>query len=223
MITVSALLFFSTVNTSTNNTGLIMRMIVLGLGLGSTMPIFTLAVQSAVGRERLGEVTAGTQLFRSVGGTVGTAVLGGIMNSQLETQMEKLRGEPFVEQMHQLMPEKAAVNVNGSFIQTVLNPGAQGHIREGLNKIPPPYHDSVAGNFNHFIGSAKTAFSNSVDAVFVVAAILMGLALVAVFFLPEIPLRKSEKPAVQQAAVLLEDELAQSDEENQPGLQEQKP
>ena len=220
IITTGALLFFSTVNANTSNSDLIIRMILLGIGLGSTMPIFTLAVQSAFGRERMGEVTAGTQLFRSVGGTVGTAVLGGIMNSQLSSQMETLQAKPFVAQLQQLnMPGMSAEHFNGSFIQTVLNPAAQQHIREVLDKIPGEQHAAVIANFNGFIISAKSAFSRSVDAVFIVAAILMGLALIAVSFLPEIPLRRSERPAMQEAGIILEEELGQSDEENQPEVQ----
>jgi EmrB/QacA subfamily drug resistance transporter len=82
-VSVGALFLFSTLHEATPNSLLILRMVFLGLGLGLTMPIFTLAVQSGFGKERLGEVTAGTQLFRSIGGTVGTAILGGVMNSQL--------------------------------------------------------------------------------------------------------------------------------------------
>ncbi|MDB5251130.1 MAG: major facilitator family transporter [Flaviaesturariibacter sp.] len=51
---------FTGLRADTSNTALVVRMIVLGLGLGMTMPIFTLAVQSAFGREQLGQVTAGT-------------------------------------------------------------------------------------------------------------------------------------------------------------------
>jgi EmrB/QacA subfamily drug resistance transporter len=213
-ITTGALLFFSTVQADTSNMGLIIRMILLGIGLGSTMPIFTLAVQSAFGKERMGEVTAGTQLFRNVGGTVGTAVLGGIMNMQLTKQMETLQHEPFVAQLQQLDTGNEN-HFGNSFIQNVLNPANQQHIRELFVNIPEQNRSAVSANFDHFISSAKTAFSNAVDAVFIVAAILMAVSLIAVLFLPEIPLRKSDKPAAQQAGVILEEELGQSDDENQ--------
>jgi MFS family permease len=216
-ITTAALLFFSTVNANTSNFELILRMAILGIGLGSTMPIFTLAVQSAFGKERMGEVTAGTQLFRSVGGTVGTAVLGGIMNTQLSNQMDKLQDNAFVAQVQHMNLEGPGGHFSGSLIQTVLNPAAQHQIREVIDKIPGAQHDAAIAGFNGFIVSAKSAFSHSVDAVFIVAAILMGIALIVVFFLPEIPLRKSDKPASQQAGELLEEELGQSDEESQPG------
>jgi MFS family permease len=221
IITTTALLFFSTVNAATSNIELIIRMSLLGIGLGSTMPIFTLAVQSAFGKERMGEVTAGTQLFRSVGGTVGTAVLGGIMNSQLSSRMDVLQNKPFVTQLQQMnLPGASAAHFNGGIIQTVLNPTAQQHIRSLIDNMPGD-HTVAMANFNGFIVSAKSAFSHSIDAVFIVAAILMAITLIIVFFLPEIPLRKSDRPAAEEAGVILEDELAQSDEESQPRVQGQ--
>ncbi|MEO7984150.1 MAG: MDR family MFS transporter [Bacteroidota bacterium] len=215
-ITTGALLFFSTITAHTTNMELVIRMLLLGAGLGSTMPIFTLAVQSAFGKERMGEVTAGTQLFRNVGGTVGTAVLGGIMNIQLTKHMNRMQREPFVAQLEQLGTGKET-HFSNSFIQNVLNPTNQQHIRELFVNVPAANRPAIENNFDHFIGSAKMAFSNSVDGVFIVAAILMSLSLITVFFLPEIPLRKSDKPAGQKAGELLEEELGQSDEESQPG------
>jgi EmrB/QacA subfamily drug resistance transporter len=218
-ITVAGLFYFSTIGAHTTSIALITRMIVLGIGLGSTMPIFTLAVQSAFPKERLGEVTAGSQLFRSVGGTVGTAILGGIMNSRLTTQMGRLQSEPFVAQLKQFDNGNTASHFDGSFIQTVLNQDAQQHFKDMLSKVPAPYHETAMNNFNHFIASAKVSFSDAVDSVFLVAACLMIAALIIVFFLPEIPLRKSERTAMEEAGMLLEDELGNADNDCQPRMQ----
>ena len=210
--------FFSSIDERTTNIELIVRMIILGLGLGSTMPIFTLAVQSAFSKQRLGEVTAGTQLFRSVGGTVGTAVLGGMMNSRLTVQMQSLQNEPFVAQMQQFNQVKHAGQLNGSIIQGVLNPDNQEHIRGMIAVSPSPSKDLVAVNFDHFINSSKIAFSDAIDSVFIVASCLLAVALIIVFFLPEVPLRKADRPAMEETGVMLEDELGQSDDESQPRL-----
>jgi len=223
-IIVFALFFFSTIDENTTNMQLIIRMIILGIGLGSTMPIFTLAVQSAFPKQRLGEVTAGTQLFRSVGGTVGTAVLGGIMNSRLTSQMKTLETEPFVAQMQQFSPvaHNLKGELNGSIIQGVLNPDNQEHIHGMIEKVPSPSKEVIASSFNHFIASSKAAFSDAVDNVFLIAGCLMAVALIIVFFLPEVPLRKAERPAMQEAGVILEDELGQSDDESQPRVEKEK-
>jgi hypothetical protein len=40
----------------------------------------------------------------------------------------------------------------------------------------------------------------------------MLIALIIVFFLPEIPLRKSDKPALETEGIILQDELGQQDD-----------
>jgi EmrB/QacA subfamily drug resistance transporter len=52
---------------------------VTGLGLGFIMPTATLAVQSTVQKRMLGVATSATQFIRSIGSTVGTAVIGSIV------------------------------------------------------------------------------------------------------------------------------------------------
>ncbi|HWJ90232.1 MAG TPA: MDR family MFS transporter [Flavisolibacter sp.] len=230
-VIVGALFYFSTVDEHTKNGGLIMRMVLLGLGLGSTMPIFTLAVQSAFGKERLGEVTAGTQLFRSIGGTVGTAVLGGIMNSRLSAQVAHMQNEPFVARLQQFNSGSNHINLDASLVQGVLNRENQQHMRDMLQSIPAYSRTLVTGQFNHFIASSKVAFSDAIQGVFLVAACLMLVAFIVVFFLPEIPLRRSNKPAVQETGTLLEDELGEGDDDchtaaqaaRQPGSEGSRP
>jgi hypothetical protein len=56
---------------------------VLGLGLGMVMQVLVLAVQNAVPYEQLGVATSGATLFRSIGGSVGTALLGSIFTNRL--------------------------------------------------------------------------------------------------------------------------------------------
>ncbi|HVV39257.1 MAG TPA: MDR family MFS transporter [Candidatus Paceibacterota bacterium] len=68
---------------TTSQGSLIVRMIITGLGLGISMPIFTNIVQNAFDHSKLGVVTASTQLFRSLGATVGVAILGSILNNSL--------------------------------------------------------------------------------------------------------------------------------------------
>lgn len=60
--------------------GIVVRnMIVVGLGLGLTMPVYTVVVQNAVDRRTIGAATAATQFFRQIGGAVGTAIFTSIM------------------------------------------------------------------------------------------------------------------------------------------------
>jgi EmrB/QacA subfamily drug resistance transporter len=60
-----------------------LHMLVLGLGLGMVMQVLVLATQNAVSYEQLGVATSGATLFRSIGGSLGTAVLGAIFTAKL--------------------------------------------------------------------------------------------------------------------------------------------
>lgn len=195
VFTVLGMFLFSQIGVTTTNLGLSARMIVLGLGLGITMPIFTIAIQSAFGQERLGEVTAGSQLFRSIGGTVGTAVLGGIMNAQLAKQLAGVANEPFVTTMKQLGPAAAAMTkINGNTIQGFLTPQGRAQVNAIIAKAPEAVQATLTSSFGHFLDAVKVAFSHSIDRLFLVGAAIMLVALIAVLFLPEIPLRKTNSP-----------------------------
>jgi EmrB/QacA subfamily drug resistance transporter len=58
-------------------------MLVLGLGLGCVMQVLVIAVQNAVDYKDLGVATSGATLFRMIGGSLGTAVLGAVFSSRL--------------------------------------------------------------------------------------------------------------------------------------------
>ena len=73
------------VHTSTVTASLFM--FVLGLGLGLVMQVLVLAVQNAVDYSQLGVATSAATLFRSVGGSMGTAVLGSIFASHLTSSL----------------------------------------------------------------------------------------------------------------------------------------
>ena len=51
---------------------------VIGVGLGTVMPVNQVVVQTVAGRTRLGAVTALTSLFRSTGGAAGAALFGSL-------------------------------------------------------------------------------------------------------------------------------------------------
>jgi predicted MFS family arabinose efflux permease len=57
----------------------VVAMIVLGAGLGVTLPIFSLAVQNAVPPSQAGMATATVQFVRSLGGSLGAAIFGAVL------------------------------------------------------------------------------------------------------------------------------------------------
>lgn len=85
-----ALYWLSGINPQTTQGELILRTVLVGIGLGITMPVFTIVVQNAFDHSRLGVVTASTQLFRAVGGTVGVGIMGVILNNSLSGKLGEL-------------------------------------------------------------------------------------------------------------------------------------
>ncbi|MBS4223708.1 MDR family MFS transporter [Lederbergia citrea] len=163
----------------------VVAMIVFGLGLGTGMPVFSITVQNAVSPAQLGVVTASSQLFRNLGGTIGIAVMGSIMQSQLVKNM------------------KAAVS-NSGFDVTKIDPKAAEQLAEfqspqmlldqpKLEQLKQTLPAELQPVVTQMIDTLREALSASLTTVFLAGAFLLVVALVLTFFLREIPLRTSNK------------------------------
>src|SRR5437762_7231098 len=67
-----------------------MLMLVLGVGLGRVMQVLVIAVQNDVDYRDLGVATSGATLFRLIGGSLGTAILGAIFAARLASNLARL-------------------------------------------------------------------------------------------------------------------------------------
>lgn len=148
-------------------TDLTLAMVVTGVGLGAVLQTYTLVVQNASSRSDLGVATSMTQLSRSLGATVGTAVFGTIMVNGMRSEIPK-----------HLPPEalsgpQAEQFSGGSGVGAVLDPTALAQlpeatatgIREGLAAAMPP--------------------------VFLMGIRILAAAFVATLFIRELPLRNT--------------------------------
>jgi EmrB/QacA subfamily drug resistance transporter len=180
-------------------------MVLIGMGMGSAMPIMNLAVQNEFEQHDLGAATSSSQLFRGLGSTIGTAVLSGILtvgvtagigNIQNDAYLQALRSSPEASQM---LGDKIDANA-------VLQVNAQREtITEQANKAidaapaPTPIKEAqkeqFAKNQTEFKDTVVNAFSNSLHTVFHVSAGLMVLALIAVSFVKERKLRDGHNDA----------------------------
>jgi len=188
---------FSRIDVHTTNNILVMGMAILGAGLGLTVPIFQLCAVNAFSVRRVGEVTAGSQLFKNLGGTVGLALLGGFMNSQLASQMATVANEPFVAMLKKTQPDHA-FEMNSKTVQTLLNPQAQAQMNIMIHTAPKPMQATMYQNFGHFLQTIKIAFSSSLDHLFFISSGIMALGFVVVLFLPEVPLRKTNDTDLEE-------------------------
>ncbi len=91
-VTVLGLFLLTTLGLKTASLTVSFFMFILGLGLGMVMQVLVLAVQNAVEYRDLGSATSGATLFRSIGGSLGTAVLGAIFSSRLAHELTRTVG-----------------------------------------------------------------------------------------------------------------------------------
>jgi EmrB/QacA subfamily drug resistance transporter len=84
------LYLLSTMSPTSSRLAISLFMFILGLGLGMVMQVLILAVQNAVDYADLGVATSGATLFRSIGGSLGTAVLGAIFANRLSSELKSV-------------------------------------------------------------------------------------------------------------------------------------
>jgi EmrB/QacA subfamily drug resistance transporter len=77
----------------------------LGLGLGMVMQVLVIAVQNSVEYRDLGVATSGTILFRLMGGSIGTAVLGTVFAEQLHARLATLPPLPHAGGISTINPQ----------------------------------------------------------------------------------------------------------------------
>ena len=91
-IVVVALFLISKMTIETTTLVASLYMLLLGLGLGFVMQVLIIAVQNAVDYRDLGVATSNAVLFRLIGGCLGTALLGAILASQLNLNLQRFSG-----------------------------------------------------------------------------------------------------------------------------------
>jgi EmrB/QacA subfamily drug resistance transporter len=157
------------------------NMMIVGLGLGPTMPVFTIAAQNAVSFSQLGVVTSVTQFARSIGGTLGAALFGSLLVNRFGSALQEALPPAAVA----VIPPEQLARIQNP--QVLLNPQISASIREGLSAAGP----QAAQAYDALIAAIRTALAASLHETFVAGAVIVAIGAVVVFFLQEIPLRKS--------------------------------
>jgi Major Facilitator Superfamily len=80
--------FMSLVTTDTTLARVMFNLALMGVGMGLTVPAFTIAVQSSVDRNELGTATATLQFARVIGGALGVSVMGSILSLRLAANLK---------------------------------------------------------------------------------------------------------------------------------------
>lgn len=168
-----------------------------GVGLGVSMPIINLAVQNEFAQKDLGAATASAQLFRGLGSTIGTAVLGTVLITGIGTQLGDLAKDPYIQTLKQQpvaqqmltdLNTDTALNLNAPDIRSSITEQAQ----KATSELPTEARTTIQEKFlrqqNEFGTKVVAAFSESLRHVFYISALLMAAATMLVVFVKEKPL-----------------------------------
>ncbi len=145
-------------------------MFVMGAGVGMTMQNLVLAVQNTIAPTEMGAASSAVTFFRTIGGTAGMSAMGAMLAHQVSGYIS--------DGLAKLSPEEMQ--------------GAEalaGGVLPKIADLPGPIRVVVESAYGHGIGN-----------IFLAAVPVAVVALVAIVFLPNIPL--STKSAAEQRAEL---------------------
>lgn len=75
--------FMTTITPETSQFLIMVYTSLMGIGMGLSIPVFLVAIQTAVARRDLGVATSTVQFSRNIGGTIGVSVLGVFLSNRL--------------------------------------------------------------------------------------------------------------------------------------------
>jgi EmrB/QacA subfamily drug resistance transporter len=174
---------------ATSQGEVVRNMLVTGLGIGVMMSLFTIVVQNAFPYRQLGEVTASLTFFRSIGSTMGVAVMGTIMTNGFQNALQS----NIPATVKRIVPADRLAQLENP--QLLLAPDFVAKIQHNFAALGP----QGLVIFRQLIEAIQKSLSTAITNVFFLGFIIMVLGFVTVLFLREIPLRKSNTAAVAEA------------------------
>jgi EmrB/QacA subfamily drug resistance transporter len=180
------------------------NMVVAGFGLGMTFPVFSLAVQNAVPYRVMGIAMSSMQFFRTLGGMMGTAILGAFMTNTFRPEFESRAEAPIgqLSQAFQSLPAQVVSQLPSEALQAMKNPAAlfanplillspeaMGQLRTNFQRLP-----GGEQILDQMLSALRASLAVALDRTFAIGCGILVVGFVAALFLGEKPLRKSNRP-----------------------------
>ena len=154
--------------------------VIMGFGLGTSFPLYTIAIQNGVPQQYLGIATSSAQFFRSVGGSIGLAVFGSYMVRRFKDGMEDNLPSEALEAVPPQLLNQITGNPNA-----LLNPEASDNL---INTFAASGESGIAVG-TQVLGAIRGSLAGAIGDVFFLCFIFVALAVVATAFIREVPLR----------------------------------
>ncbi len=182
---VGGMYLFSRMGVGTSSGAVIRNMIVLGLGIGSLMPILNVAVQNAFPYKLMGVVSATQQFVRSLGGVIVAPILGTVMVNVFTTQLAQRMPAQLQAALQRLPPGQRQALANP---QGLINAQTQAAIQSRF----AAFGDQGAALYHQFIDAVRQSLATGIGELFLVSLIIAALAFVVALFLPDMKLQQDE-------------------------------
>ncbi len=178
------------------------KMVVLGIGLGPAIPLFTLAIQNAVPPQQIGVATAAATFFRQMGATVGIAIVGTVFAtsfaSGLQTNLAEATRDMPPEQRAGVMQRRAADGEKATEdrAQVAFDVAkVTARVDASLDKLPEPARahakDVAHANIQKVAYAFKRTFTDAIIACFWLSLVIGIAGFLITLVLPSLPLRKT--------------------------------
>ncbi len=181
VIMAAALFLLSRMTQQTSYSAAVLNIILLGVGLGITMPLYTIAVQNSVPYNAMGSATSTTVFCRTIGASFGLALFGTIMTNHFAANF--LAGVP--ELVRSAVPAGTLSSMAHN-PQALVSGDAQTQLQNALAQLGP--QSSAA--FAQVIAGMRNALDLALARVFLIGLGLISVAFFINLFLREVPLRK---------------------------------
>jgi EmrB/QacA subfamily drug resistance transporter len=187
------LLLLSQVTVTTSRLEVVRDIVLVGAGLGTTFPLYLTAVQSALPRNFLGVASSQVQFWRQIGGTMGAAILGSVLSQRLPVHIrEQVTGLHLPAQAAQLVAS------GGGNPQTLFDPAQIAARRAQASALG----QQGAAIFDQVLHAIRAGLAATLHEIFLYAAAVLILALIASVFLDDVPLRGRQRAGQEDAPVV---------------------
>jgi hypothetical protein len=174
---IAGLLLLSQVGLHTSSWEVARDIVIVGAGLGVTFPLTIAVVQAGLPHALVGVATSQVNFWRSLGGAIGTAILGSILANRLPADVHAR-----VATLPRL-PGFSGAGAGGS--QALLDPAQLARLRASLPPVLVP-------TFERFVEASRLALASTLHDLFLMAAAVAAVALVATLFLREVQFSRAE-------------------------------
>jgi hypothetical protein len=159
----------------------VLYIVITGLGLGVTFPLFTVIAQNAAPLTFLGVITSMVPFSRFLGGTLGLAILGSVLNNVFTRQFVNSLPRAAI---NILSPDDLSALTHNP--EALVSPQAQEQIKGILAQFGPQSESLL----NQVIQALRQGLGSALSVVFIITFIVGVIALIIHLFIKEIPLRR---------------------------------